>query len=131
MSQAQRDPATADLLRKLASDGACWAEAELALTRAEAGSLLRRVALGLAVAVVAFLLLIVALIVLVQAAVAAIAPLAGSEALAGLIVAVVLVAAVAGLAYWARSLVLATKARPASLVLRWISGTGSQESFTK
>lgn len=118
------------LFKELASDGALWADAELALARAEAGVLLRRYVAGLAVGSVAFAAMIAAMVIMAQAGVAALLPYVNSQASANLIVGVVLLGLVLLLAFAANYL-LTRKIRPVSLILRWLAGTDAQKRASK
>jgi hypothetical protein len=115
-------PAFPELFKELANDGKRWLEAELALTKAEAGLRLRGYAAGLAVAVAAFALFIAALVVLAQALVAALLPYVSGPVIAGLAVGLSLLLIVAILALLAKNL-LVSKKRPIGLVFRWLTGT--------
>lgn len=115
-------PAFPELFKELASDGKRWLEAELALTKAEAGVRLRGYAAGLAVAFVALSLFIAALVVLAQACVSALLPYVSGPVIAGLAVGLSLLLIVAILALLAKSL-LVSKMRPIGMVFRWLAGT--------
>lgn len=118
------------LVKELASDGALWADAELALARAEAGVLLRRYVAGLAVGAVAFAAMIAAMMILAQAGVAALLPYVSGQASANLIVGVVLLGLVLLLVFAANYL-LTRKMRPVSLIFRWLAGTDAQKRASK
>lgn len=115
-------PAFPELFKELANDGKRWLEAELALTKAEAGLRLRGYAAGLAVALAAFALFIAALVVLAQACVAALLPYVSGPVIAGLAVGLSLFLIVAILALLAKNL-LVSKKRPIGMVFRWLAGT--------
>ena len=118
------------LFKELASDGALWADAELALARAEAGVLLRRYAAGLAVGLVAFAAMITAMMILAQAGAAALLPYVSGQAAANLIVGVLLLGLVLLLAFAANYL-LTRKIRPVSLIFRWLAGTDAQKRASR
>ncbi len=118
------------LVRELASDGALWADAELALARAEAGVLLRRYVAGLAVGSVAFAAMIAALVILAQAGVAALLPYVSGQASANLIVGGLLLGLVLLLVFAANYL-LTRKIRPVSLIFRWLAGTDARNGASK
>ncbi|MFN0190986.1 MAG: phage holin family protein [Aestuariivirga sp.] len=122
MRDVRPETALPDMVRQLARDGARWADAEFALTRAETSGLLRRIAGGLAMAFTALAILIVALVIIAQACVAAIAVLAGGEIEAGLIVGFGLLVCVILLCIIARNMVLTPMPRPSSLFLRLLTG---------
>lgn len=109
------------LFKELAGDGARWADAELALTRAEANILLQRYVTGLAVASMAFAAVIAALVILAQACVIALLPYVNGQISANAIVGLILVGLVMFLALTARHL-LANKPRPVSMIFRWLAG---------
>jgi ABC-type Na+ efflux pump permease subunit len=118
------------LFKELASDGALWADAELALARAEAGVLLRRYAMVLALGCVAFAAMIAAILILAQAGVAALLPYVNGQASANLIVGVVLLGFVLLMAFAANYL-LARKIHPVSRIFRWLAGTNAQNGASK
>ena len=118
-------PAFPELFKGLANDGKRWLEAELALTKAEAGLRLRSYAAGLAIAFVALALLIAASVVLAQACVVALLPYVSGPGIAGLAVGLSLLLIVAVLALFAKSLLLSKK-RPVGVVFRWLAGNMSE-----
>ena len=118
------------LVKELASDGALWADAELALARAEAGVLLRRYVAGFAVGSMAFAAMIAAVIILAQAGVEALLPYVNSQASANLIVGAMLLGLVLLLVFAANYL-LTRKMRPVSLIFRWLAGTDAQKRASK
>ena len=118
------------LVKELASDGALWADAELALARAEAGVLLRRYVAGLAVGLVAFAAMIAAMVILAQAGVEALLPYVNGQASANLIVGGVLLGLVLLLAF-ATNYLLTRKIRPVSLIFRWLAGADAQKRASK
>jgi hypothetical protein len=122
-------PAFPELFKELASDGKRWLEAELALTKAEAGLRLRGYAAGLAVAFVGLAVFIAAIVVLAQACVAALLPYVSGSVIAGLAVGLGLLLIVAILALLAKNL-LVSKKRPIGMVFRWLAGI-MPESGTK
>lgn len=115
------DEGLADLVRRLASDGARWADAELALARAEGAAALRTIAAGLVCAAVGVALSITASVILAQAAVAALARIFPGPAYAGLAVGLILLVIVAILAFAARSLLL-RRPPAAGMVFKWLGG---------
>jgi hypothetical protein len=114
-------PAFPELFKELAGDGARWADAELALARAEAGVLLRGYAAGLVVAVLCLSVMIAALVILAQASVIALMPYVNGAFSANVIVGLILVGFVLALALTARHL-LARKTQPMGLIFRWLAG---------
>ena len=114
-------PEFSGLFKELAGDGARWADAELALTRAEASVLLQRYVAGLAVASAGFAAIIAAVVILAQACVMALLPYVDGQVSANLIVGFTLIGLVIFLALTARHL-LANKTRPMSLIFRWLAG---------
>ena len=118
------------LFKELADDGARWADAELALTRAEAGVLLRRYIAGFAVASVAFAAVIAAIVILAQACVIALLPYVSGQISANAIVGLILVGLVMLLALTARHL-LTRKTPPLSLIFRWLAGADVLERTSK
>jgi Putative Actinobacterial Holin-X, holin superfamily III len=74
------------LLSKLVKDGASWVRAELAVTKAETDSFLRRIALGVIAGLAAFVILIVAVTILFQSVVALLGVYLGDVVMAGVIV---------------------------------------------
>ena len=114
-------PVFSGLFKELAGDGARWADAELALTRAEASVLLQRYVAGLAVASAGFAAIIAAVVILAQACVMALLPYVDGQVSANLIVGFTLIGLVIFLALTARHL-LANKTRPMSLIFRWLAG---------
>jgi hypothetical protein len=114
-------PMFPELFKKLAGDGARWADAELALAKAEAGSLLRGYVAGIVVAVLGIVVLIAALVIFAQAGVMALVPYVNSELLAGVTVGLILLGIVAMLGLTARHL-LAHKTPPRGLIFRWLMG---------
>ena len=118
------------LFKELAGDGARWADAELALTRAEAGVLLQRYMAGLAVASMAIAVIVAAAVILAQACVIALLPYVNDQVSANLIVGFTLIGLVMVLALTARHL-LASKTRPMSLIFRWFAGADAPERTSK
>ena len=118
------------LFKELAGDGARWADAELALTRAEAGVLLQRYLAGLAVASIAIAAFVAAMVILAQACVVALLPYVYDEVSANLIVGFSLIGLVMVLALTARHL-LTSKTRPMSLIFRWLAGADGQGRTAK
>lgn len=114
-------PAFSELFRELAGDGARWADAELALAKAEAGVLLRGYAAGLVVVLLSFAALIAAIVILAQASVIALMPYVNDQALAGVAVGLILLGGVVLLALTARHL-LTRKTQPMGLIFRWLAG---------
>jgi len=114
-------PAFPELFKELAGDGKRWADAELALAKAEAGVLLRGYAAGLVVALLSFAALISAVVILAQACVIALTPYVNNQILAGLTVGLILLGVVMLLALTARHL-LARKTSPTGLIFRWLAG---------
>ena len=114
-------PVFSGLFKELAGDGARWADAELALTRAEASVLLQRYVAGLAVASAGFAAIIAAVVILAQACVMALLPYVDGQVSANLIVGFTLIGLVIFLTLTARHL-LANKTRPMSLIFRWLAG---------
>ena len=114
-------PVFSGLFKELAGDGARWADAELALTRAEAGALLQRYMTALAVVSMAIAAIIAAVVILAQACVIALLPYVNEQVSANLIVGFTLIGLVMVLALIAR-LLLSNKTRPMSLIFRWLAG---------
>lgn len=114
-------PMFPELFKKLAGDGARWADAELTLAKAEAGSLLRGYVAGIVVAVLGIVVLIAALVIFAQAGVIALVPYVNSELLAGVTVGLILLGIVVMLALTAWHL-LAHKTPPRGLIFRWLMG---------
>ena len=118
------------LFKELAGDGARWAGAELALTRAEANVLLQRYVAGLAVASAGFAAIIAAVVILAQACVIALLPYVDGQVSANLIVGFTLIGLVIFLALTARHL-LANKPRPMSLIFRWLASADAPGRTSK
>ena len=116
--------------KELAGDGARWADAELALTRAEASILLQRYVTGLAVASVAFAAFIASVVILAQACAIALLPYVKDQISANLIVGFTLIGLVMFLALTARHL-LANKTRPVSMIFRWLAGADTPARAAK
>lgn len=114
-------PAVAELFKDLAGDGVRWADAEIALAKAEAGILLRGYVTGLVVAIVCLSIMIVALVILAQAGAMALMPYFNSELVANATVGLVLMGVVVVLAFTACHL-LARKTPPTGLIFRWLAG---------
>jgi uncharacterized membrane protein len=129
-SERLQDTATGsalpNLVRELAVDGLRWADAEIALAKAEAGVLLRSYITGLAVALAGFATFIAAVVILAQSGVIALTPYLSSESLAGLVIGLVLLAVVIVLAILARHL-LTQKPPATGLIFQWLTGTAPQK----
>ena len=123
-------PAFPELFRELAGDGARWADAEIALAKAEAGVLLRGYMAGLVVATVCFSVLIAALVILAQASVIALIPYVNGAFSANVTVGLILMGFFLALAFTARHLLM-RETRPVSLIFRWLAGVDSQERKPK
>lgn len=125
-TQTAAAPGLPDAVRRLVEGSMQWAGAELVLARAEAAGILRRFAAAAGVAVLAVSLTLVALVILAQAAVAALANVLASPAYAGLAVGLGLILGVVILALLAWRLLSLPAVRPASPVLRWITGASAR-----
>ena len=123
-------PGFPELFKELAGDGARWADAEIALAKAEAGILLRGYMAGLVVAVVCCSVLIAALVILAQASVIALIPYVNDALSANLAVGLILVGFFLALAFTARHLLM-RETRPMSLIFRWLAGADAQEGKPK
>jgi hypothetical protein len=82
-----RRPSRSELLSRLVASGAEWFHAEMGLIRIDAGTLVRRIITGLALATVAFSLLTTSLVVLSEALIDALVPYLDGRLPAALIVA--------------------------------------------
>ncbi|MGB8314382.1 MAG: phage holin family protein [Aestuariivirga sp.] len=111
-----------EFLTELGSSGVRWAEAEVALARAEAGVMFRSYLTGLLVALLGIATFIVALVILAQTCVAALAPYMGSQILAGLTIGLILLVIFGALLMLARYF-LTRKTPPTGLIFHWLSGT--------
>ena len=123
-------PAFPELFRELAGDGARWADAEIALAKAEAGVLLRGYMAGLVVAIVCLSVLIAALVILAQASVIALIPYVNGALSANVTVGLILIGFFLALAFTARHLLM-RETRPVSLIFRWLAGADAQERKPK
>ena len=121
-------PPIATLLGGLAGDTREWAEAELALTRAEFADLRRRGVSALYYGLGVAFALLCAVFVLAQAGVAALAPYLGGVAGAGLAIGVVLLA-IAGVCAMAMRRLLSWRAE--SLAFRWLTSPPDDESKSR
>jgi uncharacterized membrane protein len=126
-----RDPASKlvfpDLLKELAVDGLRWAEAEIALAKAEAGTLLRSYITGLAVAVLGIAIFTAAVVILAQSGVVALTPYMGSESLAGFAIGLILLAVVVLLGVLTRHF-LTHKMPAMGLILQFVAGSAGQKA---
>jgi hypothetical protein len=102
MASASRQPGLQELLRKVASDGARWFDAEAALARAQTNSTISGYVTSLILAVTAIIVLFVTLVVFSQAAILGFAPYFGSLLMSALAVGIVLLilAVVLGVIAW-------------------------------
>jgi hypothetical protein len=102
MASASRQPGLQELLRKVASDGARWFDAEVALARAQTDSTFSGYVTSLILAVTAIVVLFVTLVVFSQAAILGFAPYFGSLLMSALAVGIVLLilAVVLGAIAW-------------------------------
>ncbi|WP_421696062.1 phage holin family protein [Aestuariivirga sp.] len=115
-------PGISELFERLGADGRDWAEAELALARAELGELKSQAMRAAVFASIAFAATFCAMVALTQAGIAVLTPLLGSEALAALIVGIVLVLLVIASAF---SLMRCFSWRTESIFFRWFGGPSS------
>jgi putative superfamily III holin-X len=118
-------PEISSLLQQLAGDGVRWANAELALARAELLVLRRRSIAAAIFAAVAIAALLAALIILSQAGVAAMARYLGSDIAAGLAVAASLLALAALCALAARRMF---SWKGESAIFRWFAPSTDQRA---
>ena len=119
-----------DLVRQLANDGAVWADAELALARVETAQLLRRIAAGIGMAVVALPVMVTGMVILAQTAVVALTPALRGPALAGLAVGFVLTLCSVVLALVAWHFLSVHRKQLLSPVLRWLTGAAARTGTT-
>ena len=126
---AQKLPLTG-LVRELADQAAGWADAELALTKAEVSVLLQRHLAAIVVAIAGFAVFLASIVILAQACVAALLPYVGGQVFANLIVGLALLGSTVLLGLQARRLQL-RKARPLSLIFRWLAGFPASEKTSK
>lgn len=126
---AQKLPLTG-LVRELADQAADWADAELALTKAEASVLLQRYLAAIVVATAGVAVFLASVVILAQGCVAALLPYVGGQVFANLIVGLALVGLTVLLALQARRLQM-RKARPLSLIFRWLAGFPASEKTSK
>lgn len=115
-------PGLPDLVQRVVNDGALWADAELALARAETAQLLRQIAVGIGVAVVALPVMASALVIWAQAAVVALTPALRGPGSASLAVGFGLSLCAVVLALVARHFLSVDKKQLVSPVLRWLTG---------
>jgi hypothetical protein len=130
MPKLHEPPELLQLFRQLAIDGLRWIEAELALTKAEAGSLLRGYMAGIALAILCFALTITTSVILAQAGAIALTPFVSSPAYAYLSVGLALALIVVVLSFATRYLFVG-KHRTASMISKWIVNAGSPERMKK
>ena len=117
------------LLRELVHEVAKWVDAEIALVQAEAGTMMRRVVVGLLVLLASFATMIAAIVSLAGVGVQALAPLLGSVVMAGLVVSLVLLLLMIILGLVARQMFVSVK-RPGSSLMAWVR-SAPWESSTK
>ena len=110
-----------ELVRQLIADAVDWSNDEMALTRVDAKSLLRRYLTGLFLMLISFAILIAAVFTLAQTMIGALAEYLHGHIVAGLIVSFILFAVTMALMAMARSL-FTKKAQPKGLVFRRIMG---------
>ena len=116
MQQASR-PEIRQVLDRLSADGMGWAEAELAMARAELSELKGKAIRAAIFAIIGFAAVFSALVVLSQAGIAFLAPHVGSVGVAALIVGGVLLLLVAVSFFVMRS---AFAWRTESIFFRWM-----------
>ena len=121
-------PPIATLLHELAGGSRDWAEAELALTRAEFADLRQRSVSALYYGLGVAFALLCAVFVLAQAGVAALAPYLGGVAGAGLAIGVALLV-IAGVCALAMRRLLSWRAE--SLAFRWLTSPPDDESKSR
>lgn len=114
-----------ELMRQLISDAVDWSNDEMALTRVDAKSLLRRYIVGLGIVFVSFAILIAAVFTLAQTVIGALAEYLHGHIISGLIVSLVLFILAFALMIAARYF-FTHNARPKGLVFRRIMGRASQ-----
>jgi hypothetical protein len=110
-----------ELVKQLLKDAVDWSNDEMALTRVDAKSLLRRYLTGLGLILTSFAILIAAVFTLAQTVIGALAEYLHGHIIAGLIVSLILFVVTAALMAVARSF-FTNKARPKGLVFRRIMG---------
>ena len=115
-----------EFFAELGSSGIRWAEAEVALARAEAGVLFRGYLTGLLVALLGIATFIVALVILAQTCVGALAPYMSSQILAGLTIGFILLVIFGVLLMLARYF-LTRKTPPTGLIFDWLAGTAREK----
>lgn len=108
------------LISLLAEDGARAAEAELALSRAELATIIRRYMLGIAAGIASVGALMLTLALLAQASAIAMIPYVGNAALAYLIVAIVLAVITVSLILIAKNYLM-KKHEPIGLIFKWFA----------
>jgi uncharacterized BrkB/YihY/UPF0761 family membrane protein len=114
-----------ELARQLIADAVHWSNDEMALTRVDAKSLLRRYVVGLGFIFVSFAILIAAVFTLAQTVIGALAEYLHGHVIAGLVVSFLLFVLTMGLMMAARHFFL-HKPRPKGLVFRRIMGGASE-----
>ena len=125
MQEANR-PEIRQLLERLSADGRGWAEAELAMARAELGELKGQAIRAVSFAIIGFAAVFATLVVLSQAGIAFLTPYVDSPGVAALIVGGVLLLLVAVSYFVMRS---AFSWRTESVFFRWFGrrpGSGAR-----
>jgi hypothetical protein len=115
MQDAHR-PEIRELLERLSADGRGWAEAEIAMARAELGELKGQAIRAVSFAIIGFAAVFATIVVLSQAGIAFLTPLAGGASAAALIVGGVLLLIVIASCLVIRS---AFSWRTESIFFRW------------
>ena len=110
-----------ELVTQLIADAVDWSNYEMALTRVDAKSLLRRYLIGLGLMLISFAILIAAVFTLAQTVIGALAEYLHGHIVAGLIVSFILFAITIAFMAIARSL-FTKKGRPKGMVFRRIMG---------
>jgi hypothetical protein len=114
------------LFKKLASDGARWADAEFALARAEAGNVLQGYLAGLAIAILCFAMAISALVIFAQGAAIALTPYVHGPFLAHVTVGLMIAVLIVILGLVSRHL-LVRKHKPLGMIFKWLVGNSGEK----
>ena len=123
--QQRRHFSILELVKQLIADAVDWSNDEMALTRVDAKSLLRRYLTGLFLILISFAILIAAVFTLAQTMIGALAEYLHGRIVAGLIVSFILFAMTMALMAMARSF-FTKKAHPKGLVFRRIMGSTAE-----
>jgi Putative Actinobacterial Holin-X, holin superfamily III len=122
MPYNQRQPLSIlELVKKLITDAVDWSNDEMALTRVDAKSLMRRYILGFTLMMISFAILVAAIFTLAQTVIGALSEYLHGHIVAGLIVSFMLFAITVILLAVARQFFV-NKARAKGLVFRRILG---------